>query len=99
MLFIQVEDVLKKWQRAIPRADRELTSNDRVRELHFSPDEILTHDIHKMPDGTEFRMERVRKALADKAIATIFPNVAPYLSSYVKKRKAPAKKVPIIAKK
>ena len=98
MLFIQVEDVLKKWRGAILRADREMTSDDRVCKLHFSPDKILTHNIHKMPDGTEFRMSRVRKALVDKAIPTILTNVAPYLSTYIKKRKALENRVPLAKK-
>lgn len=40
-MYIQNEELLRKWQRAIPRKDRILTPKDCICEGHFFPEEIL----------------------------------------------------------
>ncbi|XP_030747264.1 uncharacterized protein LOC115875863 isoform X1 [Sitophilus oryzae] len=86
---------LQQWQRAIPRADKTLSSKDVVCELHFLDEDIMTHYETKLADGTISRIKRGRPTLKQGSIPRIFPNLPSYLSNYKRKRKPPRVRVTV----
>lgn len=81
---------MQKWRKAVPRADREMSCNDRLCEKHFEESCLIRFYQHKMPDGSVVKIERGRTALIPGSIPTIFPNLPKYLSGPpTKKRKGP----------
>ena len=73
----------------MPRADRYLTSKDRVCELHFLADCITKEKVLKRPDGKDIQYKLCKPTLVAEAVPTIFPNLPEYLSDKTMKRKPP----------
>lgn len=91
------------WERNLHRADKPLTADCAVCELHFEPHFIVRDYVHQI-NGEEVRLPRGKPTLKPDAVPTILPNAPPYLSKRVtpgrneRKRKAsettmPPKKV------
>ena len=78
-------DSLLKWQKAIPRQDRKLSSKCYVCDLHFSPELIKKVDKFIINE-TEVVLPRERWHLMPGAVPYIFPNVPKYLSFALKRR-------------
>ena len=77
---------LDAWSRAIPRADKALTENCKVCEIHFESqfiDRAFTTVVH----GQIISIDRIRPRLADDAVPTIFPNLPKYLTKTVGQRR------------
>jgi len=88
-LFMPPRDTatLMKWRRAIPRADRELTSRDRVCSKHFEVHAIETTYKIRIGDRVE-ELERGKAKLVPGAVPSLFPNLPKYLSKQpTRKRK------------
>lgn len=68
----------------IPRADRPLTKNDGVHELHFVPEEIIRNQIFVNQKGNRVTYDFKTAILNSKAIPCIFPNLPSYLSKNIK---------------
>ncbi|XP_054719756.1 uncharacterized protein LOC129229468 [Uloborus diversus] len=78
---------LKQWRKYIPRADRDLTMNDRVCELHFLEEDVIKYFETEITDGTLFRLERGRYTLVQDAVPLIYPCLPNYLSKIAEKRR------------
>lgn len=91
--------LFKKWQQAIPRADRLLSQKDKVCEHHFSQD--LVEKTYKINvGGTITEVERGRAKLDPDAVPRLFPNLPKYLSKEVNmKRKRRASPVSVAPKR
>lgn len=89
-LFI-LQDLLSVWNNKIPRKDRNLSVKDVVCGLHFKEDDFLKYDC-KMPDGSIKYIERIRPALRENAILTIFLGLPVRFSNVRIKRPAPKKR-------
>ncbi|XP_046405738.1 uncharacterized protein LOC124170810 [Ischnura elegans] len=86
------ESQLEKWRKAIPRKDKVLAITDRVRELHFSPNDIIRWYETRLPDGTIHKIERGIPLIKEGAVPLIFPNLPKYLSKESRTRKPPAER-------
>ncbi|XP_050440024.1 uncharacterized protein LOC126845411 [Adelges cooleyi] len=93
------DPVLKKWALAIPRADKALTHNYGVCEIHFMEECIERFFERILPDGTISKIERERPVLKTGSILTIFPNLPSYFTKNIKKRKALNEKLAPIKRK
>lgn len=77
-------ELLRIWQKVIPRTDKIFSVKDKVCELHFSKDDLKTHFECLLPNGHLFQLERARSTLKPNAIPTTFPKLPEY-SSCLKK--------------
>ncbi|KAH7938167.1 hypothetical protein HPB49_021208 [Dermacentor silvarum] len=73
------DELRKKWERNLRRADKPLTESSVVCELHFEPRYILRDYVHII-NGTEERLPRGEPSLAPGAVPTLLPDCASYLS-------------------
>lgn len=74
------------WNRAIPRADKDLTTKSRVCSLHFHDQDILKMYVHVI-NGETVEIPRGKWSLVDGALPKIFPNLPSYLSKPAEKRR------------
>src|SRR5258705_8765624 len=82
--------MVKKWNKAIPRADKTLSVKDKVCEKHFDKEEILTHFAKLlMPNGTEIHEQMGVKKLKGGSIPHIFDDLPKYFTTRSTKRPAP----------
>ncbi|KAH7985598.1 hypothetical protein HPB49_026350 [Dermacentor silvarum] len=90
------------WERNLHRADKPLTADCAVCELHFQPHFIVRDYVHQI-NGEEVRLPRGKPTLTPNAVPTILPNVPAYLSKHVtparKQRKRKASEAAILPKK
>ncbi|KAG0411458.1 hypothetical protein HPB47_011413 [Ixodes persulcatus] len=85
------ESAFAQWQRAIPRADKQLEKHTSVCELHFHERYVSRHFKHVV-NAELVRMDRSRPVLLPGAVPTQFPNLPKYLSKQLPpKRKLPAR--------
>lgn len=61
-----------KWEKAIRRGDKTLSSTDVVCDLHFQESDIERDYVTKMPDGTVFCLKRGVPRLTPDAVPSIF---------------------------
>lgn len=87
--------MLQKWQQAIPRADKILSSNDAVCELHFVEEDVLRFYETKLPNGSINKIEMERPKLNDGAVPCIFPNLPKYFTKISHKRKCSTKRTDV----
>ncbi|XP_077485833.1 uncharacterized protein LOC144096855 [Amblyomma americanum] len=87
-------NLLAKWSRAIPRADKVLGKTCKVCDAHFQEGDILKSYKHVI-NGEVIEIERGVWSLRSDAIPTIFPNLPLYFSSNRKRRKSPKKRATI----
>ncbi|KAH6919924.1 hypothetical protein HPB50_029086 [Hyalomma asiaticum] len=80
------------WNRAIPRADKELTTKSRVCDLHFHEQDILKTYVHVI-DGKTIEIPRGKWSLAKDAVAKVFPNLPAYLSKPPAKKRKPRREI------
>lgn len=73
------DELRKKWERNLRRADKPLTESSAVCERHFEPRYILRDYVH-ITNGTEVRLPRGKPSLAPGAVPTLLPDCASYLS-------------------
>jgi len=78
-LFSPSTKNLLLWNKAIPRADKELSLKDRVCELHFHPHHIIREDKFTV-GGETVVLPRERPMLHTDAVPCIFQNLPQYLS-------------------
>ncbi|XP_049524154.1 uncharacterized protein LOC125945856 [Dermacentor silvarum] len=74
------------WNRAIPRADKDLTRKSRVCSLHFYDQDILKTYVHVI-NGETVEIPRGKWSLVDGALPKIFPNLPSYLTKPADKRR------------
>ncbi|KAH7942561.1 hypothetical protein HPB49_025235 [Dermacentor silvarum] len=80
MFAAPTEDELrKKWERNLRRADKPLTESSAVCERHFEPQYIVRDYVHII-NGSEVRLPRGKPSLAPGAVPTLLPDCASYLS-------------------
>lgn len=72
----------RQWERNLHRADKPLTEDCAVCELHFEPRYVIRDYVH-IVDGAEVRIPRGRPMLDPEAIPTLLPNLPQYLSKRV----------------
>lgn len=72
---MQKPEELEKWNKAIQRYNKELKAGDKICELHFKEDEIDRFYETLLPDGTVWRIERLKVALKNGVVPTIFKNL------------------------
>lgn len=78
-LFTPPTSLLAEWQRAIPRADRVLSSRNKVCDRHFAPH--LIERTFKVQVGDDLvELDREKPRLVKGAIPHLFPNLPSYLS-------------------
>ncbi|XP_077516220.1 uncharacterized protein LOC144126127 [Amblyomma americanum] len=87
-------NLLAKWSRAIPRADKVLGKTCKVCDAHFQEGDILKSYKHVI-NGEVIEIERGVWSLRSDAIPTIFPNLPLYFSSNRKRRKSPKKRATV----
>lgn len=75
------------WNRAIPRADRELSAKSKVCDLHFHEQDILKCYVHFI-NGQTVEVPRGKWTLAEGAVPKVFPNLPSYLSKPPEKKNA-----------
>ncbi|KAH6920747.1 hypothetical protein HPB50_028265 [Hyalomma asiaticum] len=80
------------WNRAIPRADKELTTKSRVCDLHFHEQDILKTYVHVI-DGKTIEIPRGKWSLAKDAVPKVFPNLPAYLSKPPAKKRKPRREI------
>lgn len=74
------------WNRAIRRADKDLTTKSRVCSLHFYDQDILKTYVHVI-NGETVESPRGKWSLVDGALPKIFPNLPSYLTKPADKRR------------
>ncbi|KAH7945825.1 hypothetical protein HPB49_016037 [Dermacentor silvarum] len=67
------------WERNLHRADKPLTADCAVCELHFEHRFIVRDYVHRI-NGEEVRISRGTPTLTPDAVPTILPNLPAYLS-------------------
>lgn len=67
------------WERNLHRADKPLTTDCAVCELHFEQRFIVRDYVHRI-NGEEVRIPRGTPTLTPDAVPTILPNLPAYLS-------------------
>ncbi|CAI6346281.1 unnamed protein product [Macrosiphum euphorbiae] len=87
-MFHPPQNLLSVWNNKIQRKDRNLSIKDVVCGLHFKEDDFLKYEC-KMPDGSIKYIERIRPALRENAIPTIFLGLPERFSNVGTKRPAP----------
>lgn len=80
------------WNKAIPRADKELTTKSRVCDLHFHEQDILKTYVHVI-DGKTIEIPRGKWSLAKDAVPKVFPNLPAYLSKPAAKKRKPRREI------
>lgn len=85
--------LLGRWTRAIPRADKVLTKTCKVCDVHFQEADIVKTYKHVI-NGETVEIDRETWALKSDAVPCLSPNRPSYLSSQRKKRRSPRKKGP-----
>lgn len=85
-------ELLERWRRAIPRADKLLSKTCKVCDVHFQPADI-TKTYKDIINGEVVEVERGAWALKSGVVPTQFPNLPSYLSSARKRRRSPKKRV------
>lgn len=83
--------LLGRWTRAIPRADKVLTKTCKVCDVHFQEADIVKTYKHVI-NGETVEIDRGIWALKSDAVPCLFPNLPSYLSSQRKKRRSPKKR-------
>ena len=73
--LLQDKQLFKEWERKIPRADRALSSNCRICELHFPTTDVLKFYEHRLAGGEVVKVPRGKAALKDTAVPCKFPNL------------------------
>lgn len=68
--------MLQLWRSVLPNGDT-LKQRFFVCHLHFDENDVITEDVIKLADGTEFRSKRIRFRLKDDAVPKHFPHVEP----------------------
>lgn len=75
------EELLAKWRRAVPRADRTMTVDDGLCERHFEERFIVRKWEAVTSSGVKLLdVDRGRPKLTDDAVPTLWPNCPKYLS-------------------
>ncbi|KAH7973296.1 hypothetical protein HPB52_023361 [Rhipicephalus sanguineus] len=74
--------------KAVPRADKELTATSTVCDLHFHQQDILKTYVHVI-DGKSVEIPRGKWSLAKDAVPKVFPNLPAYLSKPPEKKRKP----------
>ncbi|KAH9367522.1 hypothetical protein HPB48_009076 [Haemaphysalis longicornis] len=77
------DKMLRTWQRAIPRADKQFDRSPVLCKLHFEGHFI----VHQYTHSEDVKIERGQPRLTDDAVPSFFPNTPAYLS-----RKLPQKR-------
>ncbi|KAH9377470.1 hypothetical protein HPB48_000687 [Haemaphysalis longicornis] len=67
------------WNKAIPRADKELSTKCKVCDCHFHEQDIDKGYVHTI-NGNTVQTPRGKWSLVDGAIPSVFPNLPSYLS-------------------
>lgn len=80
--------LLERWVRAIPRADKLLSKTCKVCDVHFMQHDIVKTYKHVI-DGQVVEIDRGCWALQPEAVPCQFPNVPSYLSKTIKRRRSP----------
>ncbi|KAH8041107.1 hypothetical protein HPB51_013767 [Rhipicephalus microplus] len=80
--------LLERWVRAIPRADKLLSKTCKVCDVHFMQHDIVKTYKHAI-DGQVVEIDRGCWALQPEAVPCQFPNVPSYLSKTIKRRRSP----------
>lgn len=83
---------LARWQRAMPRLDKTLSSTCSVCDLHFRDEDVSKVFEHNIC-GDVVTIPRDKWALNDDAVPRLFPNCPSYLSKPTRKRKAPTRRL------
>ncbi|KAH8037879.1 hypothetical protein HPB51_018367 [Rhipicephalus microplus] len=73
------------WNRAIPRADKDLTTKSRVCSIHFHDQDIRKTYVHVI-NGETVEIPRGKWSLVEGALPKVFPNLPSYLSKPGEKR-------------
>ncbi|KAH7955911.1 hypothetical protein HPB52_004982 [Rhipicephalus sanguineus] len=76
------------WNKAVPRAGKELTATSRVCDLHFHQQDILKTYVHVI-DGISVEIPRGKWSLAKDAVPKVFPNLPAYLLKPPEKKRKP----------
>lgn len=84
-------ELLSKWKRAIPRADKELSKTCKVCDLHFDEADISKTFKHII-NGEVVEIDRAYWALKEGAVPVNFPNLPSYLSRKQTRRRSPKKR-------
>lgn len=74
------------WNRAIPRADKDLTTKSRVCSIHFHDQDIRETYVHVI-NGETVEIPRGKWSLVEGALPKVFPNLPSYLSKPAEKRR------------
>ncbi|KAH8031901.1 hypothetical protein HPB51_021543 [Rhipicephalus microplus] len=72
------------WNRAIPRADKDLTTKSRVCSIHFHDQDIRKTYVHVI-NGETVEIPRGKWSLVEGALPKAFPNLPSYLSKPAEK--------------
>ncbi|KAH7932754.1 hypothetical protein HPB49_002268 [Dermacentor silvarum] len=73
------DELRKKWECNLRRADKPLSESSAVCERHFEPRYILRDYVHII-NGTAVRLPRGKPSLAPGAVPTLLHDCATYLS-------------------
>ncbi|KAH9379297.1 hypothetical protein HPB48_004500 [Haemaphysalis longicornis] len=84
-------ELLRKWKRVIPRADKELSKTCKVCDLHFLEEDIAKTYRHII-NGKVVEIDRAYWALKEGAVPVNFPNLPSYLSRKQTRRRSPKKR-------
>ncbi|KAH8036422.1 hypothetical protein HPB51_000405 [Rhipicephalus microplus] len=68
------------WNRAIPRADKDLTTKSRVCSIHFHDQDIRKTYV-RVINGETVEIPRGKWSLVEGALPKVFPNLPSYLQS------------------
>lgn len=83
----------KRWEQALHRKDRKLTSKCKVCDVHFEDEDVIKHYRHVV-GGKEVLLPRGKWQLATGAIPRLFPTLPAHISKpkCSAKRKSPKKR-------
>ncbi|XP_069673577.1 uncharacterized protein [Periplaneta americana] len=86
------KDEFYKWARAIPRRDRPLSRTSSICNSHFSDDFIVKVDAFVV-NNEKVELPRLKWKLKPGAVPHIFPKLPKYLSTLMKFRQRPIRKI------
>ncbi|XP_075732778.1 uncharacterized protein LOC142775314 [Rhipicephalus microplus] len=81
------------WNKAIPRADKELSTKSKVCDCHFHEQDIDKWYVHTI-NGNTVQTPRGKWSLVDGAIPSVFPNLPAYLSKPPPKKRKRREGIP-----
>lgn len=96
--YLNPQAVRAKWNDKIPWKKRPLGPSDHLCALHFQRDEIITHKIIKLKDGSTYKAPTIHH-IRDGCFPSKFPGLKSFSQEARKRRPSPKKRNTLMSSK